>query len=288
MRTAIFVISLLIIGFAGTLPAQEFVYPQTTELVTFVEGAVQLMSTEGLAAFDKFRDNTGEWFKGDDYIFVWEEGGTRIVYPPDAMGEGQDMNGLLDSDGRQIGRLIIETAQNGGGWVHYKWPRPGREVPEWKSTYILPATLGAGTSYIVGSGKYGLPTEPAFVVDAVRRAVELVETVGPAAFPEIGDLVGDFVFLDTYVFIKDMDGNEVLNPLNPDLQGKSLLEMPDANGKLFVKEELDLLAEQDEIWFDYAWPRPSDNQVANKRVFLKKAPFGDIVYVVGAGYYPAE
>ncbi|MCK5832725.1 cache domain-containing protein [bacterium] len=286
MRLVISIVVSLLMVLSVLSTEVEYEHQQTKELVKFVEKAVQLIQSEGTSVFTRFREENSEWFKGDDYIFVWGLNGMRYVYPPDVAGEGQNMIDLEDVDGRPIGKLFIERANVGAGWVHYRWPKPNDEIPTWKTTYIAKAITLEGNAYLVGSGKYDMPCEPAFIKDIVIRAVDLIVANGPEAFDEISDQNGEFIFLNSYVFIKDMKGNEILNPLNPGLEGKNIIDLTDADGKLFVKEELGLLVEQDELWYEYKWPRPNNGKVNTKRVFLKKAPFGDIVYVVGAGYYP--
>ncbi|MBN2828961.1 MAG: cache domain-containing protein [Candidatus Cloacimonetes bacterium] len=129
--------------------------PMARNLVTFVQKAATMINEEGIACFDSFRANI-EWNSGDRYIFVWGMDGTRFVYPPDPAGEGKLMLDLKDSEGKPIGMEFIRIAQQGGGWIHYKWPKPGETKPEWKSTYIFPATAPNGAGYLVGSGVYGI------------------------------------------------------------------------------------------------------------------------------------
>ncbi|MCD6502382.1 cache domain-containing protein [bacterium] len=262
--------------------------PQTTQLVSFVERAAALVQDEGESAFPALREK-GEWFHGDDYVFVWGLDGMRYVYPPDPSGEGKNMADLKDASGRPIGRMFIEKAKSpSGGWVHYQWPKPGGEKPEWKSTYIARAVTKSGDAFLVGGGKYNMPCEAAFVVEAVEDAAAVLGEFGSAAFDSMRSHASEYSFLDTYVFIKDMKGNNLFNPLHPVLEGQNIADLEDASGKHFIEEELKLLKNQDDLWFEYNWPRPTDGEPALKKVYLKKVPFGDATYVVGAGYYPKD
>jgi len=63
------------------------------------------------------------------------------------------MTGLVDSAGKPIGKLFIQTAEKGSGWVDYMWPKPGETVPSLKITYIKKAQYQNQT-YLVGSGVY--------------------------------------------------------------------------------------------------------------------------------------
>lgn len=124
---------------------------QKKELISYVDEAVELIEEKGQASFSEFR--SPEWYKGDRYIFVWQLDGIRVVYPPDPKGEGKNMTDLKDYNGKPIGKLFIETAKKGEGWVEYIWPKPGEKAPSKKITYIKRAEY-KNTTYLVGSGFY--------------------------------------------------------------------------------------------------------------------------------------
>lgn len=120
-----------------------------------VSEAVDLVEEEGTEAFPEFREEGGKWFRGYSYIFIWDTNGTRVVYPPDPSGEGEDVSGLTDINGKPIGKLFIETAlsESGEGWVSYEWPKPGETEPSTKYSFIKRAEFD-GETYLVGDGFY--------------------------------------------------------------------------------------------------------------------------------------
>ncbi|HII00793.1 TPA: cupin domain-containing protein [Methanosarcinaceae archaeon] len=128
---------------------------QKDSIALKVNEAVDLVEEEGTEAFPEFREEGGEWFQGDSYIFIWNTNGTRVVYPPDPSGEGEEMSGLKDFNGKPIGELFIETAlsESGEGWVSYDWPKPGETEPSTKYSFIKRAEFG-GETYLVGDGFY--------------------------------------------------------------------------------------------------------------------------------------
>jgi len=128
---------------------------QKDSIALKVNEAVDLFEEEGAEAFPKFREEGGEWFRGDSYIFIWNTNGTRVVYPPDPSGEGEDMRGLTDFNGKPIGELFIGTAlsESGEGWISYDWPKPGETEPATKYSFIKRAEFG-GETYLVGDGFY--------------------------------------------------------------------------------------------------------------------------------------
>jgi len=121
------------------------------EVQNMVDAAVILIQTQGESAFPQLHSSV--WRDGDIYVFVWRLDGIRVVYPPDESGEGKNMTNLEDAYGKPIGKLFIQTAQNGSGWVEYYWPKPGETKPSKKITYIKKVQYGNQT-YLVGSGFY--------------------------------------------------------------------------------------------------------------------------------------
>jgi signal transduction histidine kinase len=275
-------------------PAQKPVLPdlskyefeQTKEVVQLVYNAVSLIEQKGDKAFPEFRKKDSKWFYEDNYIFVWGMDGMRYVYPPDLSGEGKDMIALKDVNGKPIGKMFVNMAKQGEGWVFYEWNLPETEKLEWKSTFIKKAIASDGMEYLVGSGKYNMPMEKVFVENIVDDAITEIHECGlENAFGRFEDKTDKFIFLNSYVFVKSMEGVELFNPNSQDLVGKNIIDLQDANGKYFVKEELEILKTQDSCWMDYMWPKPGTDRPSKKLVYVKKMELDDEVFAVGAGYY---
>ncbi|AKB37323.1 hypothetical protein MSSAC_2733 [Methanosarcina siciliae C2J] len=128
---------------------------QKENITSKVRAAAARIEETGEESFPKFRQPESEWFIDDFYVFVWKTDGTRLVYPPDLSGEGENMSELQDSMGKPIGKLFIETAlgAEGEGWVSYYWPKPRENEPSLKYTFIKGVSLN-GEDCLVGSGFY--------------------------------------------------------------------------------------------------------------------------------------
>ncbi|NQT03707.1 MAG: ABC transporter substrate-binding protein [Planctomycetes bacterium] len=263
-------------------------YEGTKQLVRFVDAAVEEIEKFGEEAFPKFREKGSNWFHDDSYIFVWGLDGMSYVYPPDVSGEGKNMLDLKDISGKSIGRMLVKraTSPTGEGWVHYQWPKPGGENPVWKSTFIKRATAPSGKTYLVGSGKYNMECERIFIVNMVDRAISLLEKKGLAALDIIRSPSGEFIFLNSYIFIKDDKGNELLNVAFPELEGTNVANIQDSEGKYFVREELEILKTRDDYWMEYMWPKPGETKPSKKLSYGKKVVVDNRTLIVGAGYYP--
>jgi signal transduction histidine kinase len=261
-----------------------------SELITFVRKATALIETEGEAAFPKFRDPEGEWFEGDNYVFVWGLDGIRHVFPPNTAGEGQDMRDLKDINNKPIGRWFIARASSADreGWIHYQWPRPGEIFPVWKSTYVRRAISPDGNTYLVGSGRYNMPLEQAFLVDLVEEAAQMLSERGRAGFTRLRDESGEFVFMDTYVFVVALNGVEYVNPAFPNLEGRNLLDYKDAAGNFLVREMIEKTENAASAWVEYFWPRPGSGETVKKLAYVLRTDVDGETVIIGAGLYEPD
>jgi hypothetical protein len=261
-----------------------------SKLISFVKDAAALIEKEGEAAFPKFRDPGGKWFEGDSYVFVWGLDGIRRVFPPDTAGEGQDMHDLKDINNKPIGRWFIARASgtNGEGWIHYQWPRPGEIFPVWKSTYVRRAISPTGNAYLVGSGRYNMTLDRAFIVDLIDEAARMLSEQGRPGFTRLRDKSGEFVFMDTYVFVVALNGVEYVNPAFPNLEGRNLFNYKDAAGNFLVREMIDKTKDTASTWVEYFWPRPGSGEAVKKLAYVRRTDVDGETVIIGAGLYEPE
>ena len=184
-------------------------------LMALVRDAAELVRTKGEAAFSDFRMSGSRWRQDVTYIFVLDLQGKMLVHPDSTM-EGKNQVELKDINGKPIIRGLIDAAtalpDKPEGWYHYQWPIPGGILPRWKSSYVRRVTAPSGKSYVVGSGVYNDRMERSFVVDMVTDAIAEIEKNGAAAFHLLHDPRGPFLAKDAYVFVLDMNGDDLVNP----------------------------------------------------------------------------
>lgn len=270
---------------------QPYQYAETRDLVDLVNEATERVRSKGEAAFGDFRAAGSRWRQEETYIFVLDLGGNMLVHPDPAL-EGQNELDLKDVNGKPIVRGLIDAAMTlpgkPEGWYHYQWPVPGGLLPRWKSSYVRRVTAPSGSSYVVGSGTYNDRMERAFVVDAVKDAVGLIEKHGMAAFPRFHDPTGPFIAKDTYIFVFDMQGIDLVNPGFPNLEGRNLLDQKDAQGKPLIREMFEVVQTRESGWVDYMWPKPGESVSTQKSAYVSKAKMGDQWVLVGCGVYLAD
>ena len=276
----------------STPPPQRYEYAETQKLVTLVTDAAKLIETEGEAAFAKLRAPGSRWRQQDSYVFVVDLQGVTRVHP-DAARENRDESNVKDVNGRPVIRGTIQAATavpgKRDGWYHYEWQVPGGLLPRWKSTYARLAESPLGTRYVVASGMYNDRMERPFVVDLVQSAVGQIEKRGEDAFPLLRDRTGPFIAKDAYIFVIDpATGVELVNPAFPNLEGRNVLDVKDTQGKLFVREMLDLAKTRGSGWVSYMWPKPGEAVSTQKSTYVTRANVGEGWLLVAAGVYLAD
>jgi len=255
---------------------------------SLVNEAAALLQAEGEKAYGEFRKTPSKWFHDEVYIFVWTMSGTRVFHAASPEGEGQDVSDLTDVLGRPIGKMFLEvgSSSSGEGWVHYMYPQPGDMFPTWKSTFLKRVTFPSGKQYLVGCGIYNMQMDEGFIEDVVNRGSHLVEKEGESAFQHLRDKKGPFVFMDTYVFVTRDDGMELVNPGQPSLEGKNLLDIKDAKGQPLVRAYIAAAEKDGSAWVDYYWYKPGQNEPAKKHTYVRKVQSEGNTYIIGSGFYP--
>ena len=120
-------------------------------VVDQVNEAVDMITAQGLAAFDVLRDPKSEFIFNNNYVFVLNEIGTLLVHPEI---EGTNLYDEQDVEGKYFIREMLEVGrENGCGWVDYWWNKPGEDKPSSKSSYIRQVEVD-GDILVVGVGVY--------------------------------------------------------------------------------------------------------------------------------------
>jgi len=143
---------------------------------------------------------------------------------------------------------------------------------------VMLAVAIVGVTGVAGE-KRGTPAEAEALV---KRAIAYVKANGKeSAYTEFSNAKGKFVEGDLYIFVYDMTGKCLAHGGNARMVGKDLMDLKDADGKLFVKERVDLATSAGKGWQNYKWNNPAVNKIENKTAYIEK--FEDII--VGSGAY---
>jgi len=276
----------------GAEKTSVYLYEDTRRLVSLVEEAALLVEQQGEGAFAQFNTRGSKWWIDQYYIFVYGLDGTCLFHPIQPELIGQNLIALKDMSGKPVVQFITEIGRKpektAGGWIFYLWPDRVQLIPMWKSAYIR-KVIGPGDKiYLVGSGVYNIKTEKFFVEERVRQAVDLLQAKGKdVAFQEFRNPASRFVFLDTYIFVLDIQGRTVVDPAYPTLKGRDLSGFKDAVGMATIKEVLGKLRRGEQAWVQYLWPRPGAALPSRKLMHVRKVRVGDEEFIVGSDFFLA-
>ncbi|WP_460139438.1 methyl-accepting chemotaxis protein [Salidesulfovibrio brasiliensis] len=208
---------------------------------------------------------TNARYDGDNYLWLNDLDARMVAHPSESL-LGKDLSGLTDSLGNRIIMDMVDKAKaEGEGMTSYLWARPGEEEPTLKISYFR---LIPELDLVLGTGAW---------VDDITQEMK------QAAAAQVGEMRlenGD------YFFILDEAGTTIMHPVNPELVGKSLTEIKDAAGKLFMREMVEETNADGSAFTSYVWPKPGEEGQFPKLSFSRKFdPWG---WIIGMGVYVDE
>ena len=136
---------------------------------------------------------------------------------------------------------------------------------------IFFATCIVTTSFAVGT--------PEQAKEMVEKAAAFYKANGKdKAIAAYNDPKGQFRKDDLFIFMLDMNG---VCYAHFNLVGKNLLDLKDADGKFFVKEQIET-AKKGSGWVDYKWTNPTTKKIQQKTSFIIKV---DDKHYIGCGAF---
>jgi len=113
------------------------------------------------------------------------------------------------------------------------------------------------------------PTEKEAIAMAERGAA-LVKSKGKdELIKKINAKDPEFVQGSLYVDMRDVKTGIVLaHPFNPSIVGKDLTDVPDANGKKYRREIIELAAAKGKGWVDYQYKNPTTGKIEPKTTYI--------------------
>jgi len=116
----------------------------------------------------------------------------------------------------------------------------------------------------------------------VKKGVEFLQKNGrDKAVAEMTAPSKTFVDRDLYLVLYDINGKCVAHGQNAKQAGLDLIGLKDSDGKLFVKERVDLAKSKGKFWQDYKFTDPLTKKVLPKEMYCERA---DDVVVCGGVY----
>jgi cytochrome c len=124
--------------------------------------------------------------------------------------------------------------------------------------------VGAAAMAADGAGKDD-------AVAMVKKAVAFIKEQGPeTAYAAFTTKDSKFIDRDLYVVVYQLDGKVLAHGSNAKFVGKDMSDAQDVDGKLFVKERVEMAAKQPSFWQDYKFVNPVDKKVEPKQMYCER------------------
>src|SRR5215470_1059617 len=108
-------------------------------------------------------------------------------------------------------------------------------------------------------------------VAMVKKAVSRIKEQGSdKAYSEISTKGGSFHDRDLYITVIDLDAKILAHGQRQDLIGKDLINVKDPDGKLFMKERVELARNNSSFWQNYKFMNPTTKQVKPKQMYCER------------------
>jgi cytochrome c len=129
----------------------------------------------------------------------------------------------------------------------------------------------AGALVCTGAANAGESATRDEAAAMVKKAVSFIKEQGPEkAYVEISNKAGRFIDRDLYVVVYQLDGKVLAHGANEKFIGKDMSEAQDVDGKLYVKERIEMANKQPSFWQDYKFVNPVSKKVEPKQMYCER------------------
>jgi cytochrome c len=132
------------------------------------------------------------------------------------------------------------------------------------------ATVTAAVLCLSCAGAFASePTEKDAIAMAERGAAMVKAKGKDEVMKRITAKDPEFVQGSLYIDMRDVKTGIVLaHPYNPSIVGKDLTDVPDANGKKYRREIIELAAAKGKGWVDYQYKNPTTGKIEPKTTYI--------------------
>ena len=105
----------------------------------------------------------------------------------------------------------------------------------------------------------------------VKKGVAFMKSNGKdKGHAEISSKTSQFKKDDLYLVVYGLDGTVHAHGANEKMIGKNLIELKDIDGKLFVKERVEMAKTKATFWQDYKFTNPETKKIEPKAMYCEK------------------
>ena len=129
----------------------------------------------------------------------------------------------------------------------------------------------AAAAFLLTSASAFANATPAEATAMVKKGVAFIKASGKdKGHAEISSKDGQFKKDDLYLVVYGLDGVVRAHGANEKMIGKNLIELKDIDGKLFVKERVELAQSKGTFWQDYKFTNPVTKKIEPKSMYCEK------------------
>ena len=141
--------------------------------------------------------------------------------------------------------------------------------------------VGALATQVPASAKTDFASKDEAIA-MVKKGVAYVKANGKdKGYAEITNKKGQFIDRDLYLVVYGLDGTVFAHGANEKQVGHNLIDLKDIDGKLFVKERVELAQKQPSFWQEYKFTDPMTHKIEPKEMYCERL---DDVVVCGGVY----
>lgn len=140
-------------------------------------------------------------------------------------------------------------------------------------TYLLALAVGVSPAPTMADNKATPAEATAMVkkgVTAIRAGAQSHDADHAKLFAQVTAKNGDWVDRDLYLVVYGLDGTVKAHGANPKLVGNNLSNMLDIDGKLYVKERIELARSKGAFWQDYKFTNPTNKKIKSKSMYCER------------------
>ena len=204
-------------------------------------------------------------YNSNDYLWINDMDARMVMHPIKPSLNGKDLSNLADPKGKKLFIEFVKVCRDKGeGTVDYLWPKPGKDQPVAKLSYVK---LFEPWGWVIGTGVYLETAEERYMEDAKQAISQL----------RYGTDNKD------YFWINDLQPQMIMHPIKPSLDGQNLAAVKDPDGKPLFIEMVNVAKKDGAGLVDYKWPKPGHDTPVPKLSYVKLfEPWG---WIVGTGIY---
>lgn len=259
-------------------------------MAAFVKEALDYAQERGKEmALQEFGNKSGEFVRGDLYIYAYDFQGVNLAHPYRPEFRGTSKLNLTDPNGVTPTRNVIDVARRGDGFSYFIFPNPSHDGrDELKLSYVVKVDgtwwLGSGI-YLSGVPCFFSPESRQELVSFVEEALNYTREKGKVeALKAFNDRNGRFVREDRYIFAYGFNGTTLALPFQPELIGKDRMDLQDPNGVRILQDLIDQAGRGSGFTY-YLYPDPARNM--SERLKLSYVVKVDETWWLGSGIYEA-